>query len=140
MLLLALWAIGADAPRDQADKDLESLQGEWRAVTFEANGDSVSTASAGWKVIVKARKVAVRFGAVSFDGNTVLGSAGKQRRLDVIETRWGETTGQMDISGIYKLEDTKLTVCYRFGTQSPPTEFRTAKGANSMIQVLRRTK
>jgi hypothetical protein len=91
ILLFAIWAIGADAPQAQADKELDRLQGEWGAISFEANGDSASTANAGWKVIVKGRKVSVRFGAVSFDGNLVLSSAGQQRRLDVVETKWGET-------------------------------------------------
>jgi uncharacterized protein (TIGR03067 family) len=140
ILLLGIWAIGADAPQVQADKELDSLQGEWHAVTFEANGESVSTAKAGWKVIVNGRKVSVRFGAVSFEGNLVLGTAGKERRLDVVETRWGETPVQMQLTGIYKLEQGKLTVCDRFGSQAPPAEFRTTSGSPTMIQVFKQTK
>jgi uncharacterized protein (TIGR03067 family) len=140
ILLLAILALGADAPQAQADKELDRLQGEWGAISFEANGDSASTANAGWKVIVKGRKVSVRFGAVSFDGNLVLGSTGQRRRLDVVEIKWGETPVRMELSGIYKLEQATLTVCYRFGTQAPPSEFRTAMGADTMIQVFKQTK
>jgi uncharacterized protein (TIGR03067 family) len=139
VLLIAIWAIGADAPRGQPDKDLDRLQGEWSGVTLEANGASVSTANAGWKIIIKGTKISVRFGAVAFEGKLVLGSAGQQR-LDVIEIKWGENRVQMRVSGIYKLEEAKLTVCYRLKAEAPPTEFRTTAGADTMIQVFRRTK
>jgi uncharacterized protein (TIGR03067 family) len=140
LLLLVILAIGADAPQHQADKELADLQGEWTAVSFEANGDSVSTANAGWKIIVKGKTILVRFGAVSFDGKLVLDSAGQPKQLDIIETKWGQAPAKMDISGIYKLEQGRLTVCYRFGSQTPPSEFRTAIGTNTMIQVFKQTK
>jgi hypothetical protein len=51
-----------------------------------------------------------------------------------------QTQADKELSGIYKLEKATLTVCYRFGTQVPPSEFRTAIGANTMIQVFKQTK
>jgi hypothetical protein len=81
----------------------------------------------------------VRFGFVSFDGTLVLGSSGQQRRLEIIETKCGETPAKMEVSGIYKLAQGQLTVCFRFGTQSPPSEFRTSCGANTMLVVLKQT-
>ena len=140
LLLLVIVATGADAPQHQADRELASLQGEWTAVSFEANGDSVSTANAGWKITVKGKMILVRFGAVSFDGKLVLDSAGQSKKLEIIETKSVQAPVKMEVSGIYKLEQGRLTVCYYFGSQTHPSEFRTAIGTNTMIQVFKQTK
>ncbi len=137
LLLLVIVATGADAPQRPAEKELADLEGEWTAVSFEANGDSVSTANAGWKIIVKGKMILVRFGAVSFDGKLVLDPASQPKQLDIIETKWGQSPVKMEVSGIYKLEQGRLTVCYRFGSQTHPSEFRTTIGTNTMIQVFK---
>ena len=140
ILLFAACTVSAGAYPGKVDEELDNLQGEWSAVSFEANADSVSTVNAGWKVIVKGKRISVRFGAVSFEGNLVLGSAGKQRSLEIVETKWGETPAKTEVSGIYKLERGRLTVCCHFGTQAPPSEFRTLGGAGTMLLVLKQNK
>ena len=140
LILLTVLAIGADTPQLPSDKELDKLQGEWLGVSFEANGNSVSTANAGWKVTVKGNKVAVHFGVVPFDGRLVVGSVGNQKTLDIVETKSGQNQVRMEITGIYKLEQDRLTVCYRFGTKRPPSEFRTNGPSDTMMQVFDRTK
>jgi uncharacterized protein (TIGR03067 family) len=140
LLILAIMATGADATKGLPDKELDHLQGEWAGVSFEANGNSVSTTNAGWRVVVKGKTVDVQFGIVPFDGTLVLGSAGGQKTLDIVETKSGGNPVRMEISGIYKLEQDKLTVCYRFGSNKPPSEFRTAATMDTMMQVFKRAK
>jgi uncharacterized protein (TIGR03067 family) len=148
-ILLAISLIWADDLKGRAVKELESLQGEWAAVSFEANGEAVPVAQAGWKTVVKASRVSVRFGLVSFDGNLVLNVGGKQPALDITKTtgqlHWPPVTevdfapGSLDIATIYKLEGKKLTVCFRFGT-TRPLEFRTRTGVDTMILIFERGK
>jgi uncharacterized protein (TIGR03067 family) len=141
LVLLTVLAIGADAkPQRPPDKELNELQGEWTGVSFEANGKLVSTAKAGWNVTVKGEQVAVHFGVVPFDGRLVVGSVGDQKTLDIVETKSGKNPVRMEITGIYKLERDRLTICYRFGTKRPPSEFRTNGPSDTMIQVFARTK
>ena len=100
----------------------------------------MSTANAGWKIIVKGKTILVRFGAASFDGKLLLDSADQPKKLDIIETKSGQAPVKMEVSGIYRLEQGRLTVCYRFGSQTHPSEFRTGIGTNTMIQVFKRAR
>ncbi len=140
MLLILACTAEADAPPGDADEELSKLQGEWTTVSVEANGMVRSTASSTWKLAVAGRKMSVRFGAVSFDANFTLGTAGQHRTLEMTETKWGQTPVKMEIRGIYKLAGGQLTICYHLGSKTPPPEFHTARGEDTIIQVLRQTK
>jgi hypothetical protein len=53
VLVIVVCMIVAEVPTGQPKKDIgNSLQGEWKALSFEANGQAVSTATAGWKVVM----------------------------------------------------------------------------------------
>jgi uncharacterized protein (TIGR03067 family) len=132
--LFAFYFVVAGAAKGRADKELESLQGDWAAVSFEANGQAVCVAQAGWRAIIKRSRVSVRCGWVSFDGDLVLDPSGKQRALDITGT-----TGLVDIAAIYRLEGNKLTVSFRFGT-TRPSEFRTQPTVETMILIFERAK
>jgi uncharacterized protein (TIGR03067 family) len=136
-ILLAMCLIGSDA---RADKEPKNLQGEWATATFEANGESVPTKKAGWKVIVQGPKVSVKFGMISFTGSLAVDSSSNPKKLDLTGTNWEGSTGAWDVIGIYKLEGSRLTVCYRLGSAIRPSEFRTQPGSDLMIQVFERIK
>jgi uncharacterized protein (TIGR03067 family) len=132
--LFAIYFAVAGPAKVWADKELKGLQGDWTAVSFEANGQAVLVAQAGWKATIKRSTVSVRFGSVSFDGDLVLDPSGTQRALDMTKT-----TGFVDSAAIYMLEGRKLTVCFRFGT-TRPSEFRTQQSVDTMILIFERTK
>jgi uncharacterized protein (TIGR03067 family) len=147
--LLAISLIWADDLKGRAVKELESLQGEWAAVSFEANGEAVPVAQAAWKAVVTGSRVSVRFGLVSLDGNLVLDVGGKQPAFDITKTtgqvHWPPVTGldfapgSLDIATIYKREGNRLTVCFRFG-KTRPSEFRTRSAVDTMILIFERGK
>jgi uncharacterized protein (TIGR03067 family) len=135
--------LAADDPSGDARKKLDQLQGEWVAVSFEANGEAVPTDKAGWHVVVKGEKVSIRFGMVRYEGILVAAGGRKNPRLDVTRTTGeGVEAGSMDTMGIYKLDKDKLTVCYRFtkGGGSRPTAFDAGRGSDAMMQVFKRSK
>jgi uncharacterized protein (TIGR03067 family) len=135
--------LAVDDPKGEARKKQEQLQGEWVAVSFEANGEAVPTDKAGWRVIIKGEKVSIRFGMVRYEGNLVVAGGRENPRLDVTRTTGeGVGAGSMDTVGIYKLDKDTLTVCYRFtkGGGSRPTAFDACPGSDAMIQVFKRSK
>lgn len=126
-----------------ARKKLEQLQGEWVAVSFEANGEAVPADKAGWHVIIKGEKVSIRFGMLRYEGVLVVSGERGNPRLDVTQTTGeGAVAGSMDTMGIYKLHKDELTVCYRFTTigGKRPTAFETGRGSDAMMQVFKRSK
>lgn len=135
--------LAVDDPKRDVGKKLDQLQGEWGAVSFEANGEAVPTDKVGWHVAIKGNKVSIRFGVLRFEGDLVVADAREDQRLDVTRTGGeGIGTGSMDTIGIYKLEKDKLTVCYRFriGEVNRPTAFNTHSQPDAMMQVFKRSK
>ncbi len=135
--------LAADDPKGEARKKLDRLQGEWVAVSFEANGEAEPTDKAGWHVLIKGERASVRFGMVQYEGVLVVDGGRENPRLDVTKTTGeGVQSGSMDTVGIYRLDKDKLTVCYRFTKSGGgrPTSFSTDRGSGAMMQVLKRSK
>ncbi len=132
-----------DDPNGEARKKLDRLQGEWVAVSFEANGEAAPTDEVGWHVTIEREKASIRFGIVQYEGVLVVDGGRENPRLDVTKTTGeGVGAGSMDTVGIYELDKDKLTVCYRFTKSGGgrPTSFSTDRGSGTMMQVLKRSK
>jgi uncharacterized protein (TIGR03067 family) len=142
LLVLALAMASADAPKDDAKKDLEKLQGHWAMASavfdgedldanlvsklkFEAKGDQFTvkgdeeTAKAYSKITLK------------------LDASAKPHLIDFVVGSGGEkgTT----IEGIYEWEgDDEFKVCAKIDGQARPTEFKSPENSHVALIVFKR--
>lgn len=117
--------------------DRESIQGGWRLVAMEADGE-------------QAREEVVAPGKFLFDGNSLAispgepGSGSFEFALDPSTIPPGFTMTKVDgrergktTRGIYRLEGDRLEICLGLGSEVP-TDFTTAEGSSRVLYSLRR--
>ena len=136
MSLLTAIALASFAPAfssaDDAKKAVESLQGEWRYLTFtKLKRDNPEVVKNG-KVVIKGDEITFNLGD---DNTTVSFTLDPKAEPPAIDWKVG---GMTVIMGIYKLDKDKLTICFGIEGSARPTEFKTGK--NNSIMVLERVK
>jgi uncharacterized protein (TIGR03067 family) len=132
--------VGADAPKDDAKGDKEKIQGTWRVVRFEVNGERpdkefiegelklIFTAEKFWTHVDDPDKQSHKY---------KLDSTKKPKEID-IGSEGKEETGAL--LGIYSFDGDLLRICY--ASKKRPTDFTTkaAKGDRQVLWVLKREK
>jgi RNA polymerase sigma factor (sigma-70 family) len=125
----------AAAGKDEAPKDEDRIVGTWAVVSYEEGGQKAAD-----ETIKEARvtftadgKMTAKQGAQEQDYTYTLDPARNPREFSMTNDK-----GQV-ISGIYKFEGDKLTLCVaRRGDR--PTEFASKEGTAVILEVLKREK
>ena len=135
-LIAVVLLIGADAPAQDAKKEVEKLQGDWTLVTVEIKGKVVPAKDATnvRKVTIKGDQWTITGdGGGKGTGSTLKIDPSKDpKTLDLIFKR-----GEKEVirRGIYKLEGDTLTVCSANPDAERPKDFKSTEGR---IEVFKR--
>ena len=143
LLLVATASIAAadDAKDEAIKKDRKQIEGTWRVVSLEVNGNKVSDEDA--------KKIKVVNGP---DGTWTLFSDGKEigkgtnsfdptktpKLIDFTQTE-GEGKGNLYL-GIYELGENTRKLCFAPPGKDRPTEFATAPGSEHVLVTFERVK
>jgi uncharacterized protein (TIGR03067 family) len=130
----------ADKPEDVNKTDLEKLKGAWVVAKGEAGGQelpkeflsSIVLTLEGDKYTVEGIPDGKQSGDLKLD-------ATKDKKEMSIEVKEGAQSGTTT-KAIYKLEDEKLIVCYSFGGDEFPKEFKAAEGEPYLLITYERKK
>jgi uncharacterized protein (TIGR03067 family) len=123
-------AVGEDAP-----KPAKELQGEWKVVRVEFDGEDLPKAQVEkTSVVVKGDELAFVTGGDKVASRMTV-KAGK--KVNEIDLRPEGKKGRV-IPGIWKFEGKKLLLCIDSEGKGRPTEFRGPAGASVKLFVLER--
>ena len=139
MLLLTGFAAAAD---DDAATDKEKIQGLWRAVALEANGqEAPNEAVKQFHVRIKGDKLVFNPDTDNREHTFVLDPKATPKAMDLTPGD-GPAKGKRVPCAIYKLEGDKLMICLDKEGQAGkrPAEFRTAAGDGFALITLERVK
>jgi RNA polymerase sigma factor (sigma-70 family) len=124
--------------------DKENIQGTWKVVSLESEGDTTPKAGLppiGMMLVFKADKI------VPTDGKIEKGRQHTYRLLDtkktpkVIElTPLDEPAKGKPQKAIYELKGDRLKLCVQNGDGKPPTEFATKRGDGLLLLIFERAK
>jgi uncharacterized protein (TIGR03067 family) len=132
---------GASADSEQVQAEKRHLQGTWKVIAAEGNGEAAPPKEIEeMEIIFKGDSIQVR------EGNTVqerftykLDIDKTPRAIDFTFTE-GKKKGRTD-RGIYLLEGDNLKICIQENKDKPrPKEFTTRAGTDLSLVVLRRLK
>ena len=137
----ALLGAGLEATADdKTDKtDLDKLQGTWKFVSMEQDGQPAPKGEEMGTITFEKDKFTVKAGGqVLQAGTQVLDATKKPKAVDATVTE-GEGKGTTML-GIYELDGDNLKACFDPQGKKRPTEFKTAAGSGHMLVVLKREK
>ena len=141
-----LTAIGANASADNAKdeairKDRKLIEGTWRVVALEVNGNkarkddakklSVVNGSDGtWSLLSEGKQIS--------KGTSTIDPLKKPRTIDFTPTE-GEGKGK-EYLGIYELGETTRKLCFAPPGKERPTEFSSVPGSEHILVTFEREK
>jgi uncharacterized protein (TIGR03067 family) len=136
--LLAVLAVGlliaADAPKDDAAKELKSLEGSWKLVSGESNGETIpDEALKASNLTVKGDKYTAKLGDQNHEGTIKLDPTKKPKAMDA-------TDGDNTVLGIYELKGDEFKICIAPPGKDRPTEFSAKAGSEQILMVWKREK
>jgi uncharacterized protein (TIGR03067 family) len=136
--LLAVLAVGllvaAEAPKDDAKNDLKKMEGSWKMVAGETDGNKVEEGDLKSSSLkIKGDKYEARLGDSTHEGKLTLGASKKLKTMDA-------TDGDNTVKGIYELKGDELKICIAPPGQDRPTEFGAKAGSGHIFMVWKREK
>src|SRR5579871_3619417 len=140
IILIGTLLIAADNPKeDSAKKDLERIQGTWKIVKLEANGEQApAEIVAKLKLVFKDNKLTFTPGEPGFTNYTIkLDPSTKPASFDMTHAD-GKNKGKTQ-KGIYALERDNLKICFG-DTDERPKEFTAKAKSKQALYVLKRDK
>jgi uncharacterized protein (TIGR03067 family) len=136
VLVAGLMVAAAPAPKEEPDA--KALQGNWQAVTYEANGAGQKDVAD--KVVCTCEKGVFTFkydGKVVWKAKLKLDPSKKPRAIDLTITE-GENKGK-SILGIYQLDKDGLKWCTASaGDDERPTGFTSKSGSNIALYTFKK--
>jgi uncharacterized protein (TIGR03067 family) len=144
LCILGLTASGGTGARadDKADvdKELKKFQGTWTFESSEADGKKLPAGDLnGLILIFEGHKHTAKKGdEVVQAGTQKLDPSKSPKTIDVTMTE-GPNKGTVML-GIYEIEGDKLKVCFDFEGKKRPTEFKSAPGSQTFVNVHKRVK
>ena len=128
VVLLALVAATVRS-EDDPKKAAESLQGEWKVVSFNKGGEELPKEELEkTKFVFAGEKVTVTFNNRDEAATFTVDPKAKPLAIDI-------TPGKKEklVKGIYKLEKDTLTICFGPDGADRPTEFKATKKASLIV-------
>lgn len=133
--LLVLLAVGpltaAAVAQDDVAKEQKQLEGTWKAVSIESNGQPLDPKE-------------VAFHRLEIKGNTltiIIGDQGGLHTYTLDPKKNPKTIDIGKLKGIYELKGDTLELCYALeSTGKRPAEFGTKKGTDTTYGVWKRAK
>jgi uncharacterized protein (TIGR03067 family) len=154
IVLAAVLLLGAAPKGESVKQEKERLQGRWRCVTLEVDGNAILPV----EVELVAPKLRIRGDDFEFDtGETwtfTLEQVGSLKQIDLKEKQPAGKGVVPVMRGIYSLDADSLKVCFGFCqtvisgksgeirdfTSERPTEFNTAEDSHRYLAVFKRQK
>jgi len=141
-LLLTGLVLAADGDKaDEAKKDLEKFQGDWKAVSIQRDGESVAPEEELQQLtlIVKGNERLLKVGEEVRSRSTFkLDPTKKPRTIDITVTEG--PLKDRTVRGIYELDGDTQKVCLSLEGDGRPKEFTSTPGSGQLLQVFRRQK
>jgi uncharacterized protein (TIGR03067 family) len=130
----------ARADDEAAKKELKALQGTWKVVAAEQDGDPLDRIVGG-TLVIKANNFAIKTaGGTELKGDLILDPAKKPKHVNLAhqDGPLKDKTWQ----GIYELKGDTLKLCYAEADSEKerPTEFKTLKKSRLLLVELKREK
>jgi uncharacterized protein (TIGR03067 family) len=138
-ITVAAALLAADNPKQEdANADLEKLQGTWQIARMEREGERAPNIASGrLRMMFKGNQYAYLEGNKVLDHGTItLDPSKTPKALDnkpESPIHKGET-----IPGIYRFDGDELDLCFAPAGKERPTEFKTKPGTKQFRYVLRR--
>jgi uncharacterized protein (TIGR03067 family) len=141
---IVLVSFGAAPAEDAAKKELSKMEGEWRLVRGEENGEAIAAFA------VEHLELVVKGGQFTFKGiapltdkaarlTATLDATTTPRCID-LKVEAGSLKGTV-LEGIYEWKDAEWKLClYWDSGRNRPLEFETTAGSNRVLLVLKRHK
>jgi uncharacterized protein (TIGR03067 family) len=136
--LLILACSLATAPAQNAKKDMDALQGDWKVVDYKGPEEAfIKEFKSKGKIVFDGDKMTIWLGDVKFGEATYkLDSAKKPKHIDVIT---GDPNGKDKIVlGIYALDGDKLTMFSHDDEKLRPKDFSYKAGEAGGLVTLQR--
>ena len=135
--------LAADAPKDDAQKDQEALQGTWRPVSSEQGGKDQTDEAKDHTLTFEKDTFTVKKGdEVRIKGTFKVDPSKKPKTIDmtITEGRKEQDNGK-ELHGIYELTKDGLKWCTgEPGETDRPTEFATKEGAKHLLVSFQKEK
>jgi uncharacterized protein (TIGR03067 family) len=118
--------------------DQKAIQGRWKVVTCEIDGDKVATED--FSVVITGDKILVKDEGLIKEFTYTLDPTQKPKHIDWVPT-FGVKKGSV-IPGIYRLDGNKLVFCTKSGPEDAnrPAAFKTEAESQLSLMVLQREK
>jgi uncharacterized protein (TIGR03067 family) len=123
-LSLAAAAIAADDKEEAVKKEMKKLQGDWKALKYEADGNA---GTGGDPIIIEGDKLSVVIrDRITFVGKIKVDPTADPKTIDMEYVEGpGGVVGKMKL-GIYRWDGEKLEVCWNpDGAKERPKKFTT---------------
>jgi uncharacterized protein (TIGR03067 family) len=140
-MMAASLLLAADNPRSApVKKDPEQLQGTWKLLSLEVNGEKVSVKGLEAAcLVVKGAKYHFQLDKMALDITFKMDPAKKPKAIDLTVAS-GPSKGKV-YHGIYTLEGDTFKICRSIDPDKDrPTAFATRKGSGLMMVVWKRQK
>jgi uncharacterized protein (TIGR03067 family) len=131
--------VGADDAKDDVKKDQDKMQGTWKLVSGEQNGEAIpeDVLKTG-KLVVTGDKYTIKFADYDAEGTQKIDPTKKPKTIDSMNTG-GQGQGQT-FQGIYEVHDETLKQCFGEPGGDRPTEFTTKSGNGRYMFVWKKAK
>lgn len=134
LLIGILVGVGLGAEKEEIEKDLKAMQGDWAADSFVRDGMVFpeDDARSFFRTNKGDRYTMQRFSKKVGSGKVVLDPSKSPREIDFLPD---PPFKGKPILGIYKLEKGKLTMCYAPSGSKRPTTFTSEPGSGVTLIV-----
>ena len=141
LLALALALVAADAPKDDAKKDLDKLQGMWTIASGKYDGEELdanlvsklSFEVKGDQFLIKGDdEVVKQYAKIALK----LDPTAKPKLIDFRVTQ-GDDKGNV-IEGVYELDGDEFKICAKLDAKERPTDFKSEENSHTALIVFKR--
>ncbi len=143
--LAAAWLLAAGLParadddKKDAEKELRHLEGTWKVVSREVDGNKVADADLKkltLNIAAGGKAALLSDGTAIAKADVTVFPAKKPKEIDLLIAE-GENKGQI-ARGIYELKDDTLRICYAQPGRDRPTEFASKPGSGNTLTLYKR--
>jgi uncharacterized protein (TIGR03067 family) len=141
VILAAVLMVAGDQAKDDPKKDLEPLQGTWKGVSGENDGNPIAEdAAKNQELIVMGDKYTLKVGGKEEEQGTLkLDPTKTPKTMDITITS-GMDKGKTQLA-IYQIDGDTFKICYApAGSKDRPKQLSTKAGNKEGLLVLKKAK